>query len=286
MVENIKDPTILTFPKTQKAKIYIRVSTEDQVREGFSLEAQRKHLEEFARGKGYELSGIYKDAGFSGKDTDRPALQQMLLDAKEGLFDILVTLSPDRLSRNIIDQAIIRDILDKNGVELKFLTLPVDTTTPEGDLITNIIGSVSQYERRLISRRVKIGMCQKAQEGGFNGMSAPFGYDIVNGELMVRKEEAEVVKRIFKMKEEGMTLESITNLLSEFNVPTKRGGAWSKKQVWRILHSAIVRGYLHWDGITVKGIHTPIITEEMNDTTSFPLTAENLPINQKGENNG
>ncbi len=284
MVDNIKDSILPAIPKTQKAKIYIRVSTEDQAREGFSLEGQRKQLENFVREKGYEFLGVYEDAGFSGKDTDRPALQQLLLDAKEGKFEILVTLSPDRLSRNIIDQAAIREILEKYHVQLKFLTLPVDTTTPEGDLITNIISSVSQYERKLIGRRVKLGMTQKAQEGGFNGMSAPYGYDIIDGELKINRAEAEVIKRIFKMHRIGMFLESITNQLNEFDVPTKKGGAWSKKQVWRILHSTIVRGYLRWDGITAKGIHPAIIEEDMNDAIYDLPLVEKLQCNQKEEN--
>jgi site-specific DNA recombinase len=267
------------------AKIYIRVSTEDQAREGYSLEAQRKQLENFVREKGYELLGVYEDAGFSGKDTDRPALQQLLLDAKEGMFNVLVTLSPDRLSRNIIDQAAIREILEKYKVQLKFLTLPVDTTSPEGDLITNIIGSVSQYERKLIGRRVKLGMRQKAEKGGFNGMSAPYGYDIMDGELRINKDEAEVVKSIFKMKKAGMTLESIVRILNEFYVPTKKGRAWSKKQGWRILHSAIVRGNIRWDGITAKGSHTPIITEEMTDATDSTVAAAESYINGKGGSN-
>lgn len=279
MGDNVEKSTIQVIQKIHKAKIYIRVSTEDQAREGYSLKAQKKHLVAFVNEKGYELVEVYEDAGFSGKNTDRPALQQLLLDAKERTYDVLVTLSPDRLSRNIIDQAIIREILDKNGVQLKFLTLPVDTTTPEGDLITNIIGSVSQYERRLISRRVKIGMRQKAQQGGFNGMSAPYGYDIINGELKINEEEAEVVRRIFKMHRVGMTLESITNLLNEFGITTKRGGGWSKKQVWRILHSTIVKGYLHWDGITARGIHSAIIEEDLNDAKL------ELPIEEKIECN-
>jgi site-specific DNA recombinase len=262
MNDNTKELTTYPNPKTQKAKIYVRVSTEDQAREGFSLEAQRRQLESYVREKGYELLGVYEDAGFSGKDTERPALQQLLLDAKEGKFEILVTLSPDRLSRNIIDQAAIREILDKYKVQLKFLTLPVDTTTPEGDLITNIIGSVSQYERKLIGRRVKLGMTQKATKGGFNGMSAPFGYNIIDGELRINCAEAEAVKCIFRMHEIGMCLESITSLLNEFDVPTKKGGVWSEKQVWRVLHSEIVRGNLRWDGIIAKGIHPAIIKEK------------------------
>jgi site-specific DNA recombinase len=220
-------------------------------------------MESFVRENGYELLGVYEDAGFSGKDTERPALQQMLLDAKEGKFEILVTLSPDRLSRDIIDQAALRKILDKYKVQLKFFTLPVDTTTPEGDLITNIMGSVSQYERRLIGRRVKLGMIQKAMKGGFNGMSAPFGYDIVEGELRINYDEAEVVKCIFRMHEIGMCLKNITSFLNEFDVPTKKGTQWSEKQVWRVLHSEIVRGNLRWDGITVKGTHPVIIKEEI-----------------------
>lgn len=264
--------------KSPKAKIYLRVSTEDQAREGFSLEAQKQQLENFVRENKYKLVGIYEDAGFSGKDTERPALQQLLLDAKEGKFDVLVTLSPDRLSRNIIDQAAIREVLEKFDIQLKFLTLPVDTTTPEGDLITNIISSVGQYERKIIGRRVKIGMRQKAKEGGFNGMSAPYGYNIIDGELRLNQVEAGVVKSIFKMHEIGMPLESITNLLNKFDVPTKKGGTWSKKQVWRILHSVIVRGFLRWDGIITKGTHPAIIAEEMDVATNDSLTAEKFHL--------
>jgi site-specific DNA recombinase len=269
------------------ARLYIRVSTEDQAREGYSLEAQRENLTKYVKELGYEFGGIYTDVGFSAKNVDRPALQQMLLDAKQDIFDVLVTLSPDRLSRNIIDQGVIRDLLAKSNVQLKFWTLPVDTTSPEGDLITNILGSVSQYERRLISRRVKIGMTQKAQKGGFNGMAPPYGYDIVDGDLIINKKEAEVVRCIFRMHELTMYLESITNLLNEFDVPTKKGGTWSKKQVWRILNSMIVRGYLHWDGIVVKGSHEPIIEDEFDKGREGPMTVEVTDLqNMRGRANG
>src|SRR3989338_11439506 len=118
-----------------KISIYIRVSTEDQAKEGYSLEVQREYLESFAVREGYEIFKVYSDDGISAYSTRRPALQALLADAKAKRFELVLVHKIDRFSRNLKDLLMLIDELSSYGVGFKSATEPFDTTTSAGKLM-------------------------------------------------------------------------------------------------------------------------------------------------------
>ena len=137
-----------------KASIYIRVSTEDQAKEGYSLEVQREYLESFAKREKYEIFKVYCDDGISAYSTRREALQQLLKDAKNKKFDFVLVYKIDRFSRNLKDLLNLVDELSSYGIGFKSATEPFDTTTSAGKLMFQQLGSFAEFERNRIAERV------------------------------------------------------------------------------------------------------------------------------------
>ena len=133
--------------------IYIRVSTEDQAKEGYSLEVQRENLESFAEREGLEIFKVYQDDGISGYTTERPALKQLLKDAKQKKFNLVSVYKIDRFSRNLKDMLNLVDELSSYGVGFKSATEPFDTTTSAGKLMLQQLGSFAEFERNRIAER-------------------------------------------------------------------------------------------------------------------------------------
>jgi len=157
--------------------IYTRVSTEDQAKEGYSLEVQREYLESFATREGYEIFKIYCDDGISAYSTRRPALQELLQDAKTKKFDLVLVHKIDRFSRNLKDLLNLVDELSSYSVGFKSATEPFDTTTSAGKLMFQQLGSFAEFERNRIAERVFPGMVKGVQKGNWQGARfAPFGY--------------------------------------------------------------------------------------------------------------
>lgn len=132
--------------------IYIRVSTEDQAREGYSLEVQKEYLESFATREGYEVFKVYCDDGISAYSTRRPALQALLADAKAKRFGLVLVHKIDRFSRNLKDMLNLVDELSKYGVGFRSATEPFDSTTSAGKLMFQQLGSFAEFERNRLSR--------------------------------------------------------------------------------------------------------------------------------------
>lgn len=137
-----------------KVAIYIRVSTEDQAREGYSLEVQREYLESFVTREGYDVYKVYCDEGISAYSTRRPALQKLVEDAKQRKFDLVLAYKLDRFSRNLKDLLNLVDELSGYGVSFKSATEPFDTSTSAGKLMFQQLGSFAEFERNRI--RVKV----------------------------------------------------------------------------------------------------------------------------------
>ncbi|MCK4826490.1 recombinase family protein [bacterium] len=160
-----------------KVAIYIRVSTEDQAKEGYSLEVQREYLEFFAEREGYEVFKVYCDDGISAYSTRRPALQELLADAKAKAFDLVLVHKIDRFSRNLKDLLMLVDELSSYGVGFKSAAEPFNTTTSAGKLMFQQLGSFAEFERNRIAERVFPGMVKGVQLGNWQGARfAPFGY--------------------------------------------------------------------------------------------------------------
>lgn len=148
-----------------KVSIYIRVSTEDQAKEGYSLEVQREYLKSFAKRESYEIFKVYCDDGISAYSTKREALQQLLKDAKDKKFDLVLVYKIDRFSRNLKDLLILVDELSSYGVGFKSATEHFETTISAKKLMFQQFGSFAEFERNRIAERVFPGMLKGVQQG-------------------------------------------------------------------------------------------------------------------------
>ena len=247
---------------------YLRVSTDDQAREGFSLDAQRERIRAYCAAKGYKSAREFVDDGYSGRNTTRPRFQELMRAVREGIVldgrtlraNVVVVAKFDRLNRNLYDfLATIRE-MQQNKVYFASVDETVDTRGPLGRFFLQVMGAVAELESGVIGERVWHGMRQKALKGGFNGMSAPYGYEVRDGGLVVNEPEALVVRRICGWRRRGRSLRWIADRLNQDGVPTKKGRRWTKRQVHRIVHNPLYRGSLHWLDIVTPGTHPAIVT--------------------------
>jgi len=248
---------------------YLRVSTEDQAREGFSLDAQRARIRSYCSAKGYAFVREFVDDGFSGRTTNRPAFQDLMRSVRDGIpadggnerVDAVVVARFDRLNRNLYDFLATQREMQRHKVHFASVDETIDTRGPFGRFFLQIIGAFAELESGIIGERVRHGMRQKALQGGFNGMSAPYGYDVRPGGLVPNEDEAAVVRTICAWRQRSRSFGWIANALNRRGVPTKKGKAWTKRQLFRIVHNPLYRGNLHWDNIIAPGTHPAIIAE-------------------------
>lgn len=272
---------IVQNERQKKAVIYARVSTEEQVREGFSIQAQIAELERYAELKNYEIIKQYIDEGASGKSiAGRPQIKRLIKDAQDGHFEIVMVYKIDRLARKLRDALEISDTLELHNVKLLSLKEDFDTSTPHGKTSFQIMCSFAELERNNIVDRVKMGMIQRAKEGKYNG-GRVFGYDSKNKELFINEQEASVVKKIFDYAEQEMGWKAITRRLNEMGYRTKQGKHFSTFSVKTIINNPVYIGKIrfnqmeNWsekrrkgknaDYILVDGTHEAIISQEQWD---------------------
>lgn len=241
-----------------RVAIYTRVSTEDQAKEGFSLDAQLDKLRSYCKARGWEIAGEYIDDGYSGRTTRRPAYQKMMQEMDK--WDAILVIKMDRIHRNSKNFMLMMEQLRANNKEFVSMTESLDTSTAMGRFVMDIIQRIAQLESEQIGERVYIGMEQKAKMGdGLLGFNIPYGYDYIDGKLVINKKEAEVVRKIFQWYLEGKSMGWIAQALQKRKISTKKGGFWAKKTVSSILKNPIYCGYLKWEKYLYKGDHQPII---------------------------
>lgn len=230
--------------------IYIRVSTEDQAKEGYSLDVQREYLESFAKLEGYEIFKVYCDDGVSAYSTRRKALQQLLKDAKDKKFDLVLVYKIDRFNHNLKDLLNLVDELSSYGVGFKSATEPFDTTTSAGKLMFQQLGSFAEFERNRIAERVFPGMLKGVKLGNWQGARySPYGYKYnkTNKLLEVDEAEAKVVKIIFEMYLAGKSIHFITEYLTKKKYRNRKGNIFTTKLIGDILKNRIYTGKLVWN---------------------------------------
>ena len=183
--------------------LYLRVSTEDQAREGFSLPEQKERLEAYCKFNGYEIVEYYEDAGISAKTGNkRPEFDRMLEDGKKGKINMIVALKLDRITRSIRDWEMLLDYEDKYNVNLAFVNDDINTTTANGKMVSRIMMSVSQNEIERTSERTKIGLEGAIKEGHIPH-KAPIGYMHYEKKLIPDPKTKDIVIRIFNLYIEG-----------------------------------------------------------------------------------
>lgn len=222
----------------QYVAVYARVSTEDQARDGVSLEAQVARLKAYceAMRSGDEVR-VVADEGVSAKSLARPGLNGLLADCKARRVSTVVVLKLDRLTRSVRDLADLLDLFTKYDVALCSLGESLDTSSASGRLMLNLLASVSQWEREAIAERTSFALGHKRRNGQVYG-PVPFGYKR-NGDTLIRDDEQfAILERIRAMRLEGQSLRRIVAILNEQGVKTPRGSStWFVNTLHQVLNS-------------------------------------------------
>lgn len=278
---------------------YIRVSTERQV-EGYSIEGQITQIEQYCQFNGYELVDIYADRGISGKSMNRPELQRMLNDAKNGKLDCVMVYKTNRLARNTSDLLTIVEELHRQNVEFFSLSERMEVKNSTGKLMLQILASFSELERNTILENIYNGQHQRALEGYYQG-NLPLGYNNIpdnKKELMINQHEANIVKYIFESYVKGHGYRKIANALNHKGYVTKKGNPFSISAVTYILSNPFYIGkiqfakYKDWNDKRRKGLndkpviaegkHAPIIGKDLWDK----VQARKKQVSQKPQVHG
>ena len=250
------------------AGLYIRVSTEDQAREGFSLKEQEKRLRAMCEYKGYEVYKIYKDSGISAKTGNyRPAFEELLQDIKDKKCNTIVVLKLDRLTRSVYDWENILKFLEENDAYLDCANDDINTTNANGKMISRILTSVSQQEIERTSERTKVGLAGAIKEGHIPAR-APLGYKHVDKKLVPDPLTKDIVIRIYNLYFEGKSYYNIATIFNEEQVLGKNN--WKDTGILRIITNEVYKGdYVHGKRTNhptyYKDVVEPIISKEMWD---------------------
>lgn len=245
---------------------YARVSTTEQVNEGYSLDEQAERLQKYCSAMGWDLLDTYIDGGFSGSNIRRPALQRLISDVKAGKVEKVVVWKLDRLSRSQKDTLyLIEDVFLANNCDFVSMNENFDTSTPFGKAMIGILAVFAQLEREQIKERMAMGKDAKAQMGFYHGYgNIPTGYDYKEGKLVVNEFEAMIIKRMFELYASGHGYAIIADELNNAGLKP-RFGEWSRRTVRTAIHNQTYIGKIPHRGEWLDGNHEPIISQELFD---------------------
>ena len=245
------------------AAAYIRVSTDEQAENGYSLQLQRERIIAQIAAKGWELYKVFEDSSQSGGKLERPALQKMLAEIDTGQIQAVVIYKLDRLSRKQRDTMfLIEEIFLKKDIELVSISESLDTTSPTGRATIGMLSVFAQLERDSITERLSGGRKQKAKTGGYAGGNPAIGYTCIRGKkvLLPDKEKSEAVRLVFSLKNQGCNLRQTADQLNAQGHTTKQGKKFTPTQIMRILkRQGLYEGMYLYSGIEAKGQHAKII---------------------------
>jgi len=277
---NIKNKTETGGPAAEKdlriIALYIRVSTEAQAEEGYSIEAQEKILRAECTAKEYDeaLVKAYVDAGASGSNIERPALKQLIDDCRDGRVSTVIVYKLDRLSRSQKDTLfLIEDVFIPNGIDFVSVNERLDTGSPYGKAMIGILSAFAQLERENIFMRTRMGMRERVRAGLWpGGGKVPYGYDYdAAAGILVPNGDADTVRKLYELYLSGYSLSRIARIL----------GLKYEAHARQILLRKSNTGIITYNGEEYRGLHQPLIDE---DTYRQAIDEFNRrsDINQKG----
>lgn len=246
---------------TKRVAIYIRVSTLDQAREGYSLSAQRKALTRWAKEHGYEIIGYYADEGISGKDIKhRPDMQRLLEDVAASKVDIIIVWALSRFTRSVADLYNMWNILNKHNCGIISFTEAFDTTTIMGRAMMGMLAIFAQMEVEQTAERVRAAAAERASQGK-RTCNEVLGYDLEGKDnFKINPNEAERVRYIFTKYIEHHSLSAVAELCRLRGYTGKRGRPQTAESIRKILTRPIYAGYNAFHGALYKGQHRPIVS--------------------------
>ncbi|WP_423337749.1 recombinase family protein [Melissococcus plutonius] len=257
--------------------IYVRVSTNEQAEEGYSIDEQIDKLTKFCEIKEWNVTHIYKDPGFTGSNMERPGLQKLIRDVKLNRIDTILVYKLDRLSRSQKDTLyLIEDIFEAKQTAFVSLNENFDTSTPFGKAMIGILAVFAQLEREQIKERMTMGKLGRAKSG--KAMSwhwAPFGYKYIDGNYVINDLESQVVKQIFYDYLSGISITKLKDKLNEEGHIAK-DIPWSYRTIRQTLDNPTYAGYTKYKDQIFEGNHMAIISKDI-----FNKTQEQLAIRQQ-----
>ena len=249
--------------------IYVRVSTDDQRDNGYSIDSQLRMIKEYCEKNDYNIVDVYNDAGHSGKDLMRPEMQRLLADIKSKKIDKLIAIKVDRLTRNNYDGFWLLNYCEEHDVKIELILEPYDVSTANGEMIFGMNLVFGQRERKEIGARTKRAMEEMALEK-IHPSKAPYGYirNRETGHLEIEPIEAQVVKEIFELCKQGNSTRSMATIMKDNNAYLKQG-KWASDRIYKILTNAIYIGIFEYgkykrkpqDILRVENYCEPIIDE-------------------------
>ena len=268
--------------------IYVRVSTDDQRDNGYSIDSQLRMIKEYCEKNDYSIVDVYNDAGYSGKDLMRPEMQRLLADIKSKKIDKLIAIKVDRLTRNNYDGFWLLNYCEEHDVKIELILEPYDVSTANGEMIFGMNLVFGQRERKEIGARTKRAMEEMALEK-IHPSKAPYGYirNKETGHLEIEPIEAQVVKEIFELCKQGNSTRNIATIMKDNNAYLKQG-KWASDRVYKILTNSIYIGIFEYgkykrksqDILRVENYCEPII-----DETTWNAT-RNVLVKNKHSNYG
>lgn len=253
---------------------YVRVSTENQVKQGYSLDEQREEIEAYCDSQNYNLLEVFADEGISGAKAnedemtiERDGLLDMLAFIREKDIQYIITLNTNRLWRSDTVKILIVRELKKNHVDIKAIDRPnysIYAQNPNEVLMNGMFELLDVYERLEIALKLKRGRMQKAKGGGYAGGGIPFGYYCPHGakKLLIHQEEVKAVHRVFQLKQSmpHLTLQKISDHMNHEGYSGRKGKHFNPMLVKRILDKEnFYRGQYVYGGITSIGDYEPIL---------------------------
>jgi site-specific DNA recombinase len=224
------------------AAIYARTSSPNQ-KSNYSIKEQVDRCWKYCKERSWIVRYVFVDEGESGKTVERPKFQLMLEKAKARKFDVIVFWKLDRLCRSLVDLVNVERMLREWEVGLCSVTEYIDTTTSIGRFNFRSIASVAELERELIGERARLGLYALAKEHKWPNPHPPLGYDKDNnGKLVINEDEAELVRKIFKMYIQEKSMPQVAFVLNNKGVLTKRGRKWNARAVRDVLTNEIYIG--------------------------------------------
>ena len=273
----------------KRCAVYCRVSSDERLDQEFnSIDAQKEAGHAFIasqRAEGWiPVADDYDDPGYSGGNTERPALKRLMADIQRGLIDIVVVYKIDRLTRSLADFSKMVEVFERQGVSFVSVTQQFNTTTSMGRLTLNILLSFAQFEREVTGERIRDKIAAAKKKGLWMGGVPPLGYDVANRQLVINEAEAAVVRRIF---EEMLSIGSPTQIAARLTAEGITTKAWTtqdgrvrtgtridKKYIHKVLRNRIYLGELSSRGQWYPGVHEPIIERELWDQVHAVLARD------------
>ena len=263
--------------------LYCRVSTDIQVERGESMDTQKEKLLEYAKGANLTPE-LYEDPGHSAKDMQRPALFRLLGDIRDKKVRSLTVTKIDRLTRNIRDLLHLMELFEEHNIVFKSLTQPIDTATVMGRAFLRLMGEFAQMEREMTSERVGEDMRHRAKNGKWNGGVIPYGFGVVDKQLVEEPSESAIINLIFDKYVERESLRAVTHWLNTNNYRTRNNVTWAASSIRRVLTNPTYVGKVWYNKrvssksgrkmvsrpksqwIVVDGVHKGIVGEETFNT--------------------